>query len=730
MSSDQNSQNSAAAVSRPPVMQMAQQQTAVTPAEIMRILLSRMWMIIGFTLGFTFIFVGLFFLLRSTSPEFTSEAYVEARMQASVGLWGVREMLPRKEILAMETAGVSAILNSETFLSDVLKRREVQSSKWAQKRMPDKRVEELKKCFSATPIRDTSYVKLVFKAGSAGDAQNVLNEILGQFESNIRDDAVGSLQNMRVSLENSKKKLENDQLEIKNSITSLTAGETVPPGWQGGGQTVVSQKMQILSEEMVRLEAVIGQLEMEHQQLMTQQQEQGGLEQVTLLLEQDPVMLGLRNQIMSLEQLEAQKLGRYGEKHPEVVDIRDAIQSAKYQLQDRQDKMASNYTNQLINDNAREIQLRKEQLKETRKNYNLAAEQQRELDRQVITYAEYVRKGETIAQQLAETQKSIDEIQIQVSSQDNVRAIVKNRANQPTEMSFPKLPMFLAGGIVLGLMSGAGLAFLLELLNDTVRTPTDVRRYLNVPLLGLVPEYDEDDADDLAKILLTRPTCIVSEFIRQARTNLMFSAPADTLKTLLFTSCQAESGKTTIASCIAISLAQDHKKVLFVDANFYRPSLHKLFPANGTEGLSNYLTDQNSLDEIIHKTDVVNLSVVFSGPKPPNPAGLFSSPRMVEFLASQREIYDYVIIDGPPSLVVLDAKVISSMVDGTIDVVYAEEESRGMVNRMNRELGQMKANVIGVMLNGVQHRKGGYFKKAFKTYSSYVEGDAPAGDKK
>ncbi len=721
MSSEQTNSNPAQAVSRPPVPPM--QQTAITPAEIMRILLARMWMIVGFTIGISIIFIGLFFVLRTTSPEYTSEAYVEARMQASVGLWGVREMLPRKEILAMETAGVSAILNSETFFGDVLTRKEVQSSAWARNRMPDKRVEALKKSFSATPIRDTAYVKLVMRAATPDDARNILNEILSQFEKNIKDDAIGSLQNVRTSLEASKKKLESDQTEVQLSIQALTRGETVPPGWQGGGQTVVSQKMQILSEELVRLEAVNSQLLLEREQLVKQRDE-GGLEQVVMLLEQDPVILGLRNQIMILEQNEAQALGRYGDKHQEVLKIRDAIKSARLQLKDRQAKMTENYTQQLINDNVRQIQLISEQLSETKKNYDLASEQQRELDRKAITYAEKIRLSETIAKQLAETQKSIDEIQIQIRSQDNLRAVIKQRANQPTEMSFPKLPMFIFGGVVLGLMTGCGLAFLLELLNDTVRTPTDVRRYLNVPLLGIVPEHEGDDSEELAKILVSRPTCITSEYVRQARTNLLFSAPADTLKTLLFTSCQAESGKTTMATCLAVSLAQENKKVLMIDANFYRPNLNKLFPGSGVEGLSNYLTDQNSLADIIHQTDIKNLSVIYSGPKPPNPTGLFSSIRMIELLQSQRELYDYVIIDGPPSLIVLDAKVLSSLVDGTIPVVFAEEESRGMVNRMIRELRQMKANVIGVMLNGVVNRKGGYFKEAFKTYHNYVEVDS------
>lgn len=720
MSSEQTPNQAAMTVRAP--MAQAQQQMAITPAEIMRILLARMWLIAGLTIGVFVIFLGLFFVLRQTAPEYTSEAYVRAQAQASIGQWGVRESQERKEIIAMQTAQVSAILNSDAFFGDVLKRSEVQRSSWAARLSPDKRIDGLRKNFSATPMRDTALVKLVFKAATPEETKEILDRILTQFEVNVIDDAKGSLNSLKTSLTTSMSNIESLIVQAENGIKTLTGDSDVPPGWQGGGMTVVSQEIQILNEEIIRLEVVLSQLGDERQQLLAQQ-EAGGLEQITLMLEQDPVALGIKQQIMSLEQLEAQKLGRFGEKHPEVIDIRDAIKSAKYQLADRQKQMSENYTGQLINDNARQIVLITNQLAGSKEKYNRVKERQIVLDRKALDYAKLTSQRDRLTEQLAKMRESLDQITTQINSNDNLMAVVYSKANVPTELSFPKLPMFVAGGVVLGLMAGCGLAFLLELLNDTVRTPTDVRRYLNVPLLGLVPEYDQGDVDDLAKILISRPSCITSEFIRQSRTNLLFSAPSDSLRTLLFTSCQAESGKTTMACCMAISLAQDNKKVLLIDANFYRPALKGIFPSASVSGLSNYLTGQDSIAEVIHDTEVPNLSVMYSGPKPPNPAGLFGGKYMVELIRSQRDAFDYVIIDGPPSLIVLDARVISSIVDGTVAVVFAEEESRGMVNRMIRELKQMKANIVGVLLNGAQYRKGGYFKKTYKTYHDYVEGE-------
>ena len=722
MSSEQVKPAVAPVPMRPP-MAAQSQQSAITPADIIRILQTRMWMIIGITIAFSILFVGLFFVLLKTSPQYTSEAYVECRMPSSIGSWGVTQMLPRKEIIAMETAQVSALLNSDAFIGSVIaNRREIQRSDWAGKIPPDKREKTLKDNFSASPIRDTAYLKLAFKASTPGDAEMVLNEILGHFERNMETQANSSLDNTLKSLRTSESSLETKLSEIKGNMRALAGKSNIPPGWRGGGNTVINNEIMLYNEEMIRLEAVINQLNKEYDLLVQQQKDNNGmLDQVAIAMESDPVIVGLNNQIMTMEQELARLMGSFGEKHREVTELKDRISAAERQLVAHEEKMTTNYTSQALSSVQRDIQVYTTQLEEATRAYNAAASDQRDLDKDATLYQDLMLESEALTEQLNGVKIKIDDILVQKESRDNIRAFVQQPANKPNEISFPRLPMFVVGGVVLGLMTGGGLAFLLELLNDTVRTPTDIRRYLSVPLLGLVPEYEEDDIDDLAKILLTRPTSITSEFIRQVRTNLKFSAPAEELKTILVTSCQAESGKTTMASCLAISLAQDNKKVLLIDANFYRPAISKLYPGGSPEGLSNYLIAQNEIDDIVHKTDVENLSVIYSGPKPPNPTGLFSSDRMAEILKTQREIYDYVIIDGPPSLVVLDAKVISSVVDGTIPVVLAEEDSRGMAGRMIRELKQMKANIVGVLLNGVVSRKGGYFKKAFKTYQDYVE---------
>jgi len=242
-------------------------------------------------------------------------------------------------------------------------------------------------------------------------------------------------------------------------------------------------------------------------------------------------------------------------------------------------------------------------------------------------------------------------------------------------------------------------------------------------LLGVVPEYDEAELGEVQveKIAWEHPQSVVSEAFRQVRTNLHFSGPAENLKTLLVTSATPEGGKTTTAANVAATLASEGKRVLLVDGNFHRPALNRLFGREGApRGLSNVLVGHNTVADVIHASGVEGLDVVDAGPTPPNPAVLLRGKRMQDFLSSQREHYDLVIIDGPPALLVADARILASSVDGTILVVHAGETSRGIVHRMLRELRTDKVNVLGVVLNAVRAEKGGYFREAYETYHRYV----------
>ncbi|MHC5083539.1 MAG: CpsD/CapB family tyrosine-protein kinase, partial [Planctomycetota bacterium] len=197
---------------------------------------------------------------------------------------------------------------------------------------------------------------------------------------------------------------------------------------------------------------------------------------------------------------------------------------------------------------------------------------------------------------------------------------------------------------------------------------------------------------------------------------------------LFITSGQAGDGKTTVAINMASTLLAENCKVLLIDGNFRRPATTRLFPraqANGTPaefadyGLSNYLMGQcTDESQIIRPSGIENLFIIDSGPLPANPAELLTGGRMKTLLDQCKERFDYVVIDGPATLV-SDSKTLAAQADGTIVVFNAENTHRGAAMRILREMRDIHANVIGTILMGVKSRKGGYFREIYQDYQDY-----------
>lgn len=204
-------------------------------------------------------------------------------------------------------------------------------------------------------------------------------------------------------------------------------------------------------------------------------------------------------------------------------------------------------------------------------------------------------------------------------------------------------------------------------------------------------------------IIADNPFSIVSEQIRTIRTNIQFSMIDKDLQTISITSATASSGKSTIASNLAGAFAAEDTKVLLVDADMRKPTIHKIFRVQNTQGLTNVLTDRHlRLSDVAHRSYVENLDFITCGVIPPNPSELIGSKRMEELIEQMKEEYDLVIFDNPPLLAVTDAQVMATKVDGTIVVVPKGEVSKDELEKAASLLENVKANVLGTVLNKVE----------------------------
>jgi len=284
----------------------------------------------------------------------------------------------------------------------------------------------------------------------------------------------------------------------------------------------------------------------------------------------------------------------------------------------------------------------------------------------------------------------------------------------PTSPVRPNVPLALTGGAGLGLLLGAGAALGRNMLDRTVKTPEDVENVLGATFLGLIPEFDSTNVaaprprrrgalKHPELVVHEEPMSGVSEASRSIRTNLMFMAPDKPFRTLLVTSAGPAEGKTTVACCIAIAMAQAGKRVLLIDCDLRRPRIHRIFRGRGVDsgpGLTSALLDVGR-DDYVLTTEVPNLSVIPAGPIPPNPSELLHSERFRHFLEKVQGQYDQVILDSPPVVAVTDAVILSTMVDSAVLVIRAYKTSKDLAKHGVRLLRDVGAPLTGVVLNAV-----------------------------
>jgi capsular exopolysaccharide synthesis family protein len=284
---------------------------------------------------------------------------------------------------------------------------------------------------------------------------------------------------------------------------------------------------------------------------------------------------------------------------------------------------------------------------------------------------------------------------------------------------------------VLGVLGGIALAFLLDYLDDTIRTKEELAKVApGVPLLGIVPNIHGRGGDPALRDLFahTQPKSTISEAYRGVRTSLTLSAHGPMQKALLLTSAGPREGKTTTAINLATVLAYSGGRTLIVDADLRKPRIHKSFGVPNTRGLTNLIIGGDDPASLCQRTAVERVDLLPSGPIPPNPSELLGHPRMREVLRKLLETYDHVIVDTPPIGAVTDAAVLATIVDGVILVVHAGKTRRQIVSRGLEQLRHINARVVGVILNNLRVGRIRYYPGYYQYYyyaSHYGSEEAP-----
>ena len=423
----------------------------------------------------------------------------------------------------------------------------------------------------------------------------------------------------------------------------------------------------------------------------------------------------LREQQADLKIQVAQLSTQFGPSYPKLAQLNSQLKEVDAQIQSEMRKVAARLRGDYMAAVQRESMLRGalEQQKQQANKLNESAIEYSLLKRDVDA-------NRTLSEGLLEKLK---EAGVTAGLRSNNFRIV-DAARVPTSPSGPNILRNLAFALALGLSTGIGLAFLLESMDNTVRTPEQAQTISALPSLGMIPLGSRSTRElrGGAKLALasskeavelvtkSRPRSQMAESYRALRTSLLLTFPGGPPKVILITSALPEEGKTTTSVNSAIVLAQKGTRVLLIDADLRRPSIHKTLGMGPAVGLSHVLTGTASLQQaIIPSTILPDLFLLPAGTPPPNPAELLASTKMKNVLDELRKHYDHIVIDSPPTLSVTDAVVMSTTADAVVLVIRSGHTTKPALRRARDILLQVNARVCGVLVNAVNLNSPDYY---------------------
>jgi polysaccharide biosynthesis transport protein len=294
----------------------------------------------------------------------------------------------------------------------------------------------------------------------------------------------------------------------------------------------------------------------------------------------------------------------------------------------------------------------------------------------------------------------------------------------PVKRDSPKPLLYLGVASILGLLGGIGIAMLLDHVDDSIKTVAEMEQFCQIPLLAMVPNLSLDSEDNHKEksselVMLEHPRSHMAESIHHLRSSIMLSAPGGAPPIIMVTSPNPAEGKTTISLNLAVSLALNHTKTLIIDADMRKPSVHKAFHKPNQPGLSNLLTGNATLEEVVHSTPLSDLYFIPAGSLPPNPIEILLSQGIRDLLNRLHAEYSFIVIDTPPIVGFADARIISSLVNAVVLVISHNKTSRKAGHMAAQMLFSGNAKILGGVLNMSQNdslRYEGYLHKSYKDY--------------
>jgi capsular exopolysaccharide synthesis family protein len=588
------------------------------------------------------------------------------------------------------------------------------------------------KRFHVSPVRRTRLVEVSFEWKDPKLAAEVVNYLVDAYIQEYRERRLGVTGGGLTALKRKAEELRPKVAEKAEALQEFRIDHGTVSLEQS--QNIVVERLKDLNRELTEVQNKRIELQSRIQSIGHALESRTALEDLPEVID-SPTMRDLKMEWIRTQQEISELSKRFGPNHPQLLSARAKLQAIRNKIEmDVRSILSATHL---------EYERSKNQEQEILEALERQQLEVMNLDKLRVEYQVLQDAHDTVHKTYRAIIQRIDEIEIASAAgteEDNIFVITPGKV--PVKKAKPKRLQAIALALILGPMLGIGLAFFLQYLDTTIKTRDDAEQAMGLPVLGYVPALREEmnggtvSAERASYDLLAfeRPRSALAEAFRSLRTALSFSMATQGVRSILVTSPSPLEGKSLVSINLALTFAQAGKRVLLVDSDLRKPRIHKTFGLSPTVGLSNLLASGEAmrLGEVVQRTDVENLYVLPSGPRPPNPAELLATERTRGLLKEMEQTFDRVIFDTPPVVNVTDATILMHFVGGGLVVIRGFTTQRELAQRASELLQGTQGRMLGGILNNADTPRGAYGYDGYYYYSSqyYYYADSEEGSTK
>ncbi len=592
-------------------------------------------------------------------------------------------------------------------------------------------VRDLKEMVSARVVTGTSLVELMVSAKTPTDAATIASAMHEAYWRDFTNQTSSSTREKREALAKQQGDLTQEIARLgtqqqgileRTQLTSIDA--------QG---TAERNKISIIQPRLTEAKDLLKRLETDYANQKQRLENESGIQYGDDLreeVERDAGVVNLKAELGTLRSTREAKRERLGEGHREITQLDNLINAKEAELNETREKALRKGFEGRFERTRQAIDSTTAQINQAQKELDETSRRMEDIVQKVEAYRTLEGKKAQKELQLKEVQQALDNIKSleSMAGQDRVgRMRLLERGRPPDTMAFPRLPTMLALGLILSVGLTGMVVILREVLDQRVKSPSDINLMPRMRLLGYVPLAADDPGKPVAAETAFRecPGGAIAESFRQLRPSVVKRMAQAGHKSLLAVGAMPGSGTTTFAANFAMACAAADMRVLLIDANFRRPALHKVLKLGEGPGLGDVLVRTSTLDAAVQQTTLPNLSLLSAGTSQvrSTPERL-ATEAMTQTVREATEKYDLVVIDTAPAVVAGDGLALSNRCDATVLVVRAMAERRGLVARIRDSLSDSRAEFLGVVVNAVRASAGGYLRGNIRTQFEYQNSGA------